>query len=408
MSDRWVPELLAPAGNLEKLKVAILYGANAVYLGGQKFGLRSAADNFTLEELVEGVEFAHARNAKVYVVLNSFLHDKEIDELPEFLKFLDEVNVDAVIVSDLGVISTVTENSNLEVHLSTQASCLNVEAAKLWAKMGVKRVVLGREVSVKEAAKIKKESGLEVEMFIHGSMCMAYSGNCVISNYTQGRDSNRGGCAHSCRFEYGLDFSDDQRAKAQDIKAYFMSSKDLEGIRVLEEFIEGEIDSLKVEGRMKSHHYVGTISKVYSDALNFYKEHGHLLSEDIKEWETELRKITHRDYTLASLVEPAGADSIYTEREHDDNEYVVAGVILDVVKNDHMVLEVRSAFRPNDSLELVPFSGNARMFNVDFVTTIMDEPYEKTKPGYLVKVPYVDGAMQWNIVRAKCLAVAGV
>lgn len=408
MSDCWVPELLAPAGNLEKLKVAILYGANAVYLGGQKFGLRSAADNFTLEELVEGVEFAHARNAKVYVVLNSFLHDKEIDELPEFLKFLDEVNVDAVIVSDLGVISTVTENSNLEVHLSTQASCLNVEAAKLWAKMGVKRVVLGREVSVKEAAKIKKESGLEVEMFIHGSMCMAYSGNCVISNYTQGRDSNRGGCAHSCRFEYGLDFSDDQRAKAQDIKAYFMSSKDLEGIRVLEEFIEGEIDSLKVEGRMKSHHYVGTISKVYSDALNFYKEHGHLLSEDIKEWETELRKITHRDYTLASLVAPAGADSIYTEREHDDNEYVVAGVILDVVKNDHMVLEVRSAFRPNDSLELVPFSGNARTFNVDFVTTIMDEPYEKTKPGYLVKVPYVDGAMQWNIVRAKCLAVAGV
>lgn len=408
MSDRWVPELLAPAGNLEKLKVAILYGANAVYLGGQKFGLRSAADNFTLEELVEGVEFAHARNAKVYVVLNSFLHDKEIDELPEFLKFLDEVNVDAVIVSDLGVISTVTENSNLEVHLSTQASCLNVEAAKLWAKMGVKRVVLGREVSVKEAAKIKKESGLEVEMFIHGSMCMAYSGNCVISNYTQGRDSNRGGCAHSCRFEYGLDFAEDQRAKAQEIKAYFMSSKDLEGIRVLEEFIEGEIDSLKVEGRMKSHHYVGTISKVYSDALSFYKEHGHLLSEDIKEWENELRKITHRDYTLASLVEPAGADSIYTEREHDDNEYVVAGVILDVVENDHMVLEVRSAFRPNDSLELVPFSGNARTFNVDFVTTIMDEPYEKTKPGYLVKVPYVDGAMQWNIVRAKCLSIAGV
>lgn len=408
MSDRWVPELLAPAGNLEKLKVAILYGANAVYLGGQKFGLRSAADNFTFEELIEGVQFAHARKAKVYVVLNSFLHDKELEELPEFLSFLDEIRVDAVIVSDLGVITAVQKYSNIEVHLSTQASCLNVAAAKLWAKMGVKRVVLGREVSVKEAAKIKKESGLEVEMFIHGSMCMAYSGNCVISNYTQGRDSNRGGCAHSCRFEYGLDFNGEKRAKQEELKSYFMSSKDLEGIRVLEDFIAGEIDSLKVEGRMKSHHYVGTISKVYSDALSFYKKHGHLLSEDIKEWEEELRKITHRDYTLASLVGPAGADSIYTEREHDDNEYVVAGVILDVVKNDHMVMEVRSAFRPNDQLELVPFSGKVSRFAVDFVTTIMDEPYEKTKPGYLVKIPYVEGAGQWNIVRYKCQQLSEV
>lgn len=395
MTKRWVPELLAPAGNLEKLKVAILYGANAVYLGGQKFGLRSAADNFTYEELEEGVRFAHERNAQVYVVLNSFLHDKELDELPEFLEFLESIRVDALIVSDLGVITTIQNHCNIEIHLSTQASCLNVYAAKMWKKMGVTRVVLGREVSLKEASKIKKETGLEVEMFIHGSMCMAYSGNCVISNYTQGRDSNRGGCAHSCRFEYSLDFEQEQK------KAYFMSSKDLEGIRVLPEFIDCEIDSLKVEGRMKSHHYVGTISKVYSDAIKYYEKEGHLLSEDMKEWETELRKITHRDYTQASLIEPAGADSIYTERLHDENEYVVVGVVLDVHKDDHLVIEVRSAFRPGDTLELVPFSGPSQEIEVSFATTIMDEPYEKTKPGYLVKIPYVKEAQKWNIVRAR-------
>ena len=201
----WVPELLAPAGSLEKLKVAVSYGANAVYLGGQKFGLRSAAENFTIEELEEGVAFAHERNAQVYVVLNSFFHDKDFDTLDEFIKELERLKVDALIVSDPGVISHISKNSNLEIHLSTQASCLNVESAKMWKRLGVTRVVLGREVTVAEAGKIKRESGLEVEMFVHGSMCMAYSGNCVISNYTQGRDSNRGGCAHSCRFDYKLE-----------------------------------------------------------------------------------------------------------------------------------------------------------------------------------------------------------
>ena len=190
---RTASEILAPAGNLEKLKVAVLYGADAVYIGGQKYGLREASENFTYDEIREGVEFAHQHQSKVFVVLNGFLHDSDLETLPEFLSFLENVGVDAVIVSDLGVIATVRKFSNLEIHLSTQASCLNVEAAKFWKDQGVKRVVLGREVSIPEAALIKRESGLEVELFIHGSMCMAYSGNCVISNYTQGRDSNRGG-----------------------------------------------------------------------------------------------------------------------------------------------------------------------------------------------------------------------
>ncbi|MCO4754638.1 MAG: U32 family peptidase [Bacteriovoracaceae bacterium] len=163
-----VPELLAPAGSLDKLKVAIDYGANAVYLAGLKFGLRSAAENFTLQELEEGVKYAHERSALVYVVLNGFLHDQDLEELPEFVEFLEKVKIDAVIASDLGVIKTVRKYSNIAVHLSTQASCLNVESAKFWKKQGVERVVLGRETSIKEAGRIKREAGVEVEMFVHG------------------------------------------------------------------------------------------------------------------------------------------------------------------------------------------------------------------------------------------------
>ena len=402
----WTPELLSPAGSLEKLKVAVLYGADAVYLGGQKFGLRQASDNFTAHELKEGVEFAHSRGTLVYVVLNSFLHDKDLEELPEFLALLSELSVDAVIVSDLGVITEIQKHSNLVVHLSTQASCLNVESAKLWKKMGVTRIVLGREVTIAEAKKIKQETGLEIEMFVHGSMCMAFSGNCVISNYTQGRDSNRGGCAHSCRFEYSIDFDKETSVEAK--KAYFMSSKDLEGIRLLTEFIEAGIDSLKVEGRNKSHYYAGTVTKVYSQALAYYKEHGNFLSDDLIRWEEELRKISHRDYTTGSLDEHADESSIYNQRESDDNEYVVSGVILEVKEQEHILLEVRSAFHPGETLEIMPFKGRVISHKVDTVKTIADIDVPKSKPGSVVKIPYVAGAEQFNIIRKRIMMEAQV
>jgi putative protease len=394
--SHWTPELLSPAGSLEKLKVAVLYGANAVYLGGQKFGLRQASDNFTTEELIEGVEFAHSRGSLVYVVLNSFLHDKDLSELPEFLSLLSELKVDAVIVSDLGVIETVKKHSNLVIHLSTQASCLNTEAAKLWKSMGVQRIVLGREVTIKEACEIKKATGLEIEMFVHGSMCMAYSGNCVISNYTQGRDSNRGGCAHSCRFEYSIEF-DKQNNEA--MKAYFMSSKDLEGIRLLPEFIAAGIDSLKIEGRNKSHHYAGTISKVYSEALNFYKKNGHFVSEKMLNWESELRKIKHRDYTTGSLDHYALEDSIYNQRETDDNDYVVSGIVLESIPNSHTLVDVKSAFFKDDTLEIMPFRGPNAEIKLHFVKSISGLDVEKSKPGSVVRIPYAEGVEKFNLIR---------
>ena len=401
--DQFVPELLAPAGSLDKLKVAISYGADAVYLGGLKFGLRSAAENFTQEELTEGVQFAHERGAKVYVVLNGFLHDSDLSELPEFVKFLDSLNIDAVIVSDLGVIKTVLENSKIPVHLSTQASCINVESAKMWKKMGVERIVVGREVSVAEAGKIKKEADIEVEMFVHGSMCMAYSGNCVISNFTQGRDSNRGGCAHSCRFEYSIEM--DELDSEEKKKAFFMSSKDLNGIKVLPEYIEHKIDSIKVEGRMKSHLYAGTMSKVYAEALEHYKNNGNFLSDQLIEWDKELAKVTHRTYAEANLTEKANELTIFNEREvSSDSDYVMVGRVVDVMPNEFIVVEVRNAFNLGEVLELLPFRGAVEFITVESILDLNQNQQQRTKPSTLVKLPYVNNAQTNNILRKKVIA----
>lgn len=392
------PEVLAPAGSLDKLKIAVLYGANAVYVGGQKFGLRTAAENFTLDELREGMSFAHERGAKVYVVLNSFLHDKDLAELPEFVCFLDEIGTDAVIVSDLGVVQAVREHSNIQIHVSTQASALNIQAALLWKKAGASRIVLGREVSVKEAGKIRREADIEIEMFIHGSMCMAYSGHCVISNFTQGRDSNRGGCAHSCRFEYSLEGLDTQEKK----KAYFMSSKDLEGLRVLPAFIEEGIDSLKIEGRMKSHLYAGTMSKVYSEALKFYAQYGHFLSDDLLKWEEELGKVSHRTYTQASLVEKAGAESIFNERENSSqDEWQMVGPVIDASPKAGIVIEVRNAFNQGDQLEILPFSGDVIKVCAHEIMDLTMKAVTRTRPSTLVRIPYVEGVQSMYLVRQK-------
>jgi U32 family peptidase len=389
-------EILVPAGNIEKLKIACLYGANAVYLGGQQFGLRAAADNFTDEELAEAVEFAHTRDCKVYVVLNSFLHDKDLEMLPDFLKLIDLLKVDAVIVSDLGVVKTVHAHSKVPVHLSTQASCLNVEAAKLWKKMGVTRVILGRECSVYDGGKIKRETGLEVEMFIHGSMCMAYSGNCTISNFTQGRDSNRGGCAHSCRFEYSVSFKDKPKSTN-----FFMSSKDLNGVGQLPEFLDQGIDSIKVEGRMKSHLYAGTMAKIYREALDCLQSKQTLSSEKMSYWQEELSKVTHRAYSEANLVEVAGSSTIFNEREHADSDYKIVGHVQHV-NTDSIIISVRNAFETTNILELLPFKGESQEFSIDWINSLDGTEIHRTKPSTLVRVARPKNCEQFNLLRMRC------
>ena len=395
-------ELLAPAGNYQKFKSAVLYGADAVYLAGPRYGLRGASDNFSDLELQQAVEFAHARKRKVYVTLNAFLHEADMASLPKYVEFLAECEVDSVIIADLGVMSVVQEKSKIPIHLSTQASCLNLESAKAWKEMGVKRIILGREASIEQARNIRKEAGLEVEMFIHGAMCMAYSGNCTISNYTAGRDSNRGGCVQSCRFSYRMD--PDGEASIPEQTSSFMSSKDLNGLRLLPNFVEAGIKSIKIEGRMKSALYAATTVSVYSKGLRSLK------SSQSKKWEIvlqelgpELEKIPHRDYTEASLESEADQRSIFygNRNGRSKSPYEMAGNVLEVIDGKNFVMEVQNPFKAGQDLEVLNFSGSPVRVPVTFMKDLSGEELQQALPNRLVLLPFKQGIEAMNVVRRK-------
>jgi len=396
------PELLSPAGSLDKLKVAVSYGADAVYLAGQKFGLRTAAENFTHDELDEGIAFAHAHGVKVFVVINSFLHDSDMLELSEFVGKITELKADATIVSDLGVIRAIQKSSKIPIHLSTQASCLNRYSGQFWKRAGVSRLILGREVSIEDAGRIKRETGLEVELFIHGSMCMAYSGHCTISSFTRGRDSNRGGCAQSCRFHYDLNYADGKCVPGET----FMSSKDLNGIELLPFFFEQKIDSLKIEGRMRSPLYAGLISKVYRDAIDAYENLGTLPPGKVREWSQEMALIPHRDYTSANLMEPAGTGTVYHGRhESQQLENLFIGVIRKVEKDKYILVEVRNGFNSRDALETISFRGENATLAADakeiLIRSSLGAPLERANPNMLVRLPYSARAQVGQIIRRR-------
>jgi len=297
-------ELLAPAGNLEKLKTAIIYGADAVYIGGEAYSLRAMADNFDDEAMKEALEFAHSRGRKIYVTINIFPHNGDLTGIPAYAKKLYDFGVDAVIVSDLGVFSMIREVApDLDIHISTQANNTNYMSATVWRKMGATRVVLARELSLKEIKEIREKvpEDLELEAFVHGSMCMAYSGRCLLSNYMTGRDANRGACAHPCRYKYYLveekrpgeyfEIREDERG------SYIMNSMDLCMIEHIPEIVESGITSLKIEGRMKSSYYVATVVKAYRQAIDAYlsdKENYRFNPE----WLTEVSKASHREFSI--------------------------------------------------------------------------------------------------------------
>lgn len=388
MTKPFIPQLLCPAGNMEKLKVAISYGADAVYLAGQHYGLRSAADNFTPDELKEAVSFAHDRGVKVYVALNSFFHDKDFVGLDDYLVFLESLGVDALIVSDEGVVLRASLQTQIPIHLSTQASCLNQYSALFWKQMGVKRIVLGREVSLEDAARIKKETGLEVELFIHGSMCMSYSGHCIISNFTQGRDSNRGGCAHSCRFEYTLK-TDEGAHKT----AYFMSSKDLRGLELLNLYSKFEIDSIKIEGRMKSHLYLSTVTSCYAQALKNLEDPLKLASLS-----KELEKTSHKEFTFGSLLTPADEASIYDKRESENQTFHLIGIVQDVFE-DSFILETRTGINNLWDLEILKSDGTSEKIDPSTMTDLYGNRHEKSRPGQLVRFPKTFYLERYHIMR---------
>jgi len=366
------PELLAPAGNLEKLEFAIRYGANAVYIGGHQFGLRAKAGNFSFEDMEKGVEFAHSHNAKVYVATNIIAHNADLEGLQEYLTTLEKIGVDAIIVADPAIIATAKAIvPNMEIHLSTQASTTNWRTVKFWKDEGVSRIVLAREVSLKEIREIKRHVDIEIEAFIHGAMCNSYSGRCVLSNHMTSRDANRGGCAQSCRWKYDL-YEDGENTTPlyeEEDDPYTMGSKDLCMIEAIPDMIEAGVDSFKIEGRMKSVHYVATVVNAYRHAVDSYMEDPTTFIYK-PEWRDEINKASHRPLTTGFFHgHTTHNDQIYEEGSKV-RSYDFVGLVLDFDEETGIAtIQQRNNFMVGQEIE---FFGPDTKF-IQKITGIVDE-----------------------------------
>ena len=342
-------ELLAPAGNLEKAKIALMYGADAVYVGGKQFSLRARASNFSVEEIGSLVEFAHGLNKKVYVTMNIIPHDEDLNNLESYLKDLERVKVDAIIVSSLYIIRKALEVApELEVHLSTQKSTTNVDTINYYKSHGVSRVVLAREVTLDEMTYISGKTDIELEVFIHGGMCSSYSGHCVLSNYMTNRDANRGGCAHSCRWNYSLVKNDEIMPEN-----YNIGSKDMMAVKYVTKLIDLNIASLKIEGRMKSAYYLACVVRAYRMLIDEYYEKGIISDEFQKNIIEEIKKAENRE-TSVGFYEgiPGVIGQLYDNRcEIPTQEYVA--FVLDYNKETKQALvEQRNYLTLGDQIEV--------------------------------------------------------
>ena len=358
-------ELLAPAGNMEKMKMAILYGADAVYLAGKGFGLRAYGGNFTNEELQEAVIFAHDRNRKVYVTVNIIPRNEDLNGLGEYLQFLESIHVDAALISDLGVFQLAREVApQLPIHISTQASSANWRTVKAWKDMGAERVVMAREVSVRELSDIHKHVDVELEVFAHGAMCISWSGRCLLSNFfTKGRrQSNKGECIQACRFKYSV--VEESRpgqywpVEEDEHGTYIFNSKDLCMIDHVKELIEAGASSLKLEGRMKSVYYVAAIVAAYRKAIDTYYENPADYQVH-REWRAELEKVSHRPYTTAFAFQKTD----YTAQEYDESQptqsYDFVGLILGYNSDKkEAIVQQRNHFRVGEVVECLSPKGD--------------------------------------------------
>ena len=343
------PELLAPAGDLERLKIAILYGADAVYVGGPSLGLRANAINFTFDELKEGCSFAHLHNARVHVTVNIALHNKEIEQVKNYLIKLEEIGVDAIIVSDPAIIKLALENTKLEIHLSTQQSTLNRMSCKYWKDEGVSRIVLGREASKKDIQDIINNVDVDIECFIHGAMCASYSGRCVLSNFLTARDSNRGGCSQICRWDFDLN---GENGKLKGEKDFTFCTKDLSMLKVLPEMIDMGISSFKIEGRMRSIYYVATIVNIYRKAIDEYFENPKEYKYN-EEYEKILNNCANREATVQFFLEDADVKTqYYNGREEISNQDFLCIVTNYDEENKMVTVEQRNYFKPGDVVEI--------------------------------------------------------
>lgn len=350
------PELLAPAGNLEKLKTAVLYGADAVYCGGGDYSLRAQAGNFTLSELAEGVAFAHTNHAKVYVAVNIYAQNSHLVDLPAYLQELAALDIDGLIVADPGIFAMAKQYApHLPLHISTQANTQNKAAVAFWQQAGASRVVLGREVSLADITSICQENNVDIEVFVHGAMCVAYSGRCLLSAYMTGRSANLGDCTQPCRWHYVLE--EEKRPgeyfpiEEDSHGTYILNSKDLCLLAYLPQLISAGVASLKIEGRMKSSYYVACVTRVYRAAIDAYLKDptGYIIQD---EWLNELQKISHRHYTTGFI----GIESEQERQYYPSSAYVrgydFSGLVLGA-ENGKIIVEQRNHLAVGDTIELL-------------------------------------------------------
>ena len=348
-------ELLAPAGNFEKMKIALAYGADAVYMAGKKFGLRAFADNFDLNELKEAVSYAHNLGKKVYITLNILAHESDFEGLKEYVQFLEQINVDAVLIADLGIMQFVRQNApKLTIHVSTQASVLNSYAVNTYASLGAKRIVLARECSINEIKELRKSipQDIELEAFVHGAMCISYSGRCLLSNYLTGRDSNRGACVQACRWEYTISEKsrqDDKYPIQEDERGtYILNSKDLNMIEYLKELADAGVCSFKIEGRMKSPYYVANVVNAYRRAIDNINS---LTPSFLEMLKTELVKTSHRKYTTGFYFGSNDKECLESSYPVQTHEFMAE--VLEDAKLGKVLVEMRNRFKVGDTLEVL-------------------------------------------------------
>lgn len=388
-------ELLAPAGNMEKLKMAVLYGADAVYLAGEKFGLRTASDNFSFDEMKEAVDFAHSNGVEVFLTMNIIPHNDDLKDVSSFVEKAATTGIDAVIVSDPGMLSIIKKTApELSIHVSTQANITNIESVNFWHSVKASRVVLARELSLKEIKQIRDgcPKEMELEAFVHGAMCISYSGRCLLSNYMAGRDANKGDCAQPCRWKYHLveekrpgeyfPIQEDSRG------AFIFNSKDLCMIRHIPELISSGITSFKIEGRVKSSFYVATVVKAYRDAIDAYYSNKDSYTFD-ERWYDEIAKVSNRDFTTGFFFKKPGPE----DHNYGTSSYIRNYDFVGVVKgydndNKMVIIEQRNRFMVGDTIEVMPPKGPVfefivnEMFN-DEGNIIQVAPH----PQMVVKIP---------------------
>lgn len=373
-------EVLSPAGDLERLKWALMYGADAVYIGGYNYSLRANANNFSIQDITEGVAFAHSLGKKVYVTVNILFHNEDLEGLTEYLTTLSDIGVDAFIVSDLAVIKRIRElNLKPEIHISTQESSVNKLAVKFWESVGATRVVLARECSKIDIIDIKNNTDAELEVFIHGAMCTSYSGRCVLSNYVTKRDSNRGGCSQVCRFIFKTKKYDD----------FQIASKDLSMIDHIPELVDMGVSSLKIEGRMRSMYYIATVVNTYKNVVTLYKE-GKLTNELMEYYKRVLNRLSNRENKSQFFTGDVNrSDQYYTGRKEVSNQDFL-GVVLDYT-DGVMKIEQRNNFKVGDTIEVFGPNTLATKIKVD---SIINEENESVSVAshpqevLYVKVPF--------------------